>query len=289
MTGVLSFLILTTADLPEAYFLGAFLESMAAPFALVNIVGRPVANQLTVLSRLRRNRGLRYVVDLLLARAVDRVELRLRRTALARAPRAFPEVDAQLVRGLRARHQHLDCDDPHAPEVLDFVRAQAPDYILLAGAPFLRPAFYGLARHGALNRHLGLLPDFRGSDCAIWALALDQAESVGYSIHIVNERVDGGDVVLRRPLPIAGDATLEDYLRRLRRVASEAFTGVIGRLLSGEALRALPQARRGPYYPPSGWTTQRRALRNYARAAERRSTPHGALPPDPDEEAQASA
>jgi folate-dependent phosphoribosylglycinamide formyltransferase PurN len=279
---VLSFLILTTADLPEAYFLGTFLESMTAPFALVNIVGRPVGNQLEVLSRLRRNRGLLYVADFLLARAVDRFELWRRREELARAPRAFPEVDAALVRDLRARHPHLDCSDPHADDVLDFVRAQAPDYILLAGAPFLRPAFYGLAQRGALNRHLGLLPDFRGSDCALWALALDKPERVGYSIHVVNERVDGGDVVMRRPLPIAGDPTLEDYLRRLRREASEAFTGVIGGLLQGEPLRPLPQARRGPYYPPAGFTTQRRAVQNFERAADRHPAPDGALPDDPE-------
>jgi len=285
--GVLKFLILTTSDLPEAYFMGAFLESVGAPFSLVNITGRPLGSQVRVLSRLRRNRGLPYLVDFLLARAADRVDLFVRRTEFARAPRAFPEVDARLVAGIRARHPHLDCSDPHAGHALEFVRTQAPDYILLAGAPLLRPTFYGLARRGALNRHLGLLPDFRGSDCAIWALALDQPDSVGYSIHEVNERIDGGDVVFRRPMPIAGDLTLEDYLRRLRREASEAFTGVVGRLVAGAPLVSLPQRRKGPYYPPSGFTTQRRALRNYAHAAGRRGAPHGAFPPDHDEHVRA--
>ena len=234
-----------------------------------------------MLSRLRHNRGLAYVADFLLARAADRVEMWIRRKDLQQAARAFPEVDARRMRDIRARHPHLDCSDPHAPHVLDFVRAQAPDYILLAGAPFLRPTFYGLARRGALNRHLGLLPDFRGSDCAIWALSMGRPDAVGYSIHVVNERVDGGDVVLRRPFPVSGDPSLEDYLRRLRREASEAFAGVVGRLLDGAALSPLPQARRGPYFPPSGWTTQRRALRNYARALRQRA-PHGALPDEQD-------
>jgi len=270
-----SFLILTTSDLPEAYFMAAFLESIAAPFSLVNMVRRPLGNQLQVLRRLRRNRGLAYVIDFLLGRAADRVELVVRRSKFAREPRAFPEIDARMVRDVRARHAHLDCGDPHASDVLDFVRRQAPDYILLAGAPFLRPTFYGLARHGALNRHLGLLPDFRGSDCAIWALAQDQPEHVGYSIHMVNDRVDGGDVVLQRPVPIASDPTLEEYLRRLRREASMAFTGVVGRLAAGETLPALPQGRKGPYYPPCGFAAQRRALRNFARAAARHTTTNG--------------
>jgi methionyl-tRNA formyltransferase len=101
---------------------------------------------------------------------------------------------------------------------------------------------------------------------------------------VVNERVDGGDVVLRRSFPIAEDPTLEDYLRRMRREASAAYTSVVGRLLEGAPLQALPQARKGPYYPPAGFTTQRRAVRNYERMARRRSTtPHAALPSDPAE------
>src|SRR5207244_105461 len=93
---------------------------------LVNIVGRPVTNQLQVLTRLRRNRGLAYVADFLLARAADRVEMWLRRQELQQAVRAFPGVTPRLRQGIRSRHPHLDCADPHAPEALDFVRAQAP-------------------------------------------------------------------------------------------------------------------------------------------------------------------
>src|SRR5258706_169971 len=62
------FLILTTADLPEAYFLAASLESRGQRLAMVNIVARPVSTQIGVLARLRRNRGTVYLADLLLAR-----------------------------------------------------------------------------------------------------------------------------------------------------------------------------------------------------------------------------
>src|SRR2546426_11452757 len=195
---VLSFLILTTTDLPEAYFLGAVLESLLVP------------------------------------------------------------------------------------GVWAWARPQAPDYILLAGAPFLRPSFYTPARHATLNRPLGLLPDFRGSDCAIWALALDRPEAVGYSIHVVNERVDGGDVVLRRPMSINGDRGLEDYLRRLRREASEAFAGVVTRPLKGAAVRAGAQARKGPYFPPAGGAPPpggRGGLRGRPPAAPAPARPPARRPP----------
>jgi methionyl-tRNA formyltransferase len=40
-----------------------------------------------------------------------------------------------------------------------------------------------------------MLPDYKGSDCPVWALALNDAEHVGFTIHRVAEKVDAGDVI----------------------------------------------------------------------------------------------
>ena len=258
---VAAFVIVTTSDLPEAYHLATFLESRGQRLALVNIVARPLSNQLHVLARLRRNRGTRYVADLMLARAMNALHRRRGQHGAG----AFPEVDARLVSHIRARHSHLDCGDPHASDVLGFVGNFAPDYVLLAGCPILQPSFYGLARRAALNRHLGVLPDFRGSDCAIWAFALQQPERAGYSIHVVSERVDAGDVVLCRPVPVQDDPCLGDYIRRVARAGSDGFVEVLDRLIGGAPLIAESQEWRGRYFPPAPWSTRRRAEQNYAR------------------------
>jgi folate-dependent phosphoribosylglycinamide formyltransferase PurN len=259
----LNFLIVTAGDLPEAYFLAACLALRSRRFALVNVL-RPAASHLRALARLRRTRGVFYVADLLLARLIDAPLVALYRRFAPPGVGAFPEVDAALVQRMRTEHPHLDCADPHAPEVLDFVRACGPDYILLAGCPILNASFYGLARRGALNRHLGVLPDLRGSDCPVWAFALNRPESAGYSIHIVSERVDAGDVVLRRRVPIA-EASLPRYLRRLRREASLGFVEVVDELLRGAPVPREPQQGAGWYYPPAGLVTKLRAQHNYAR------------------------
>jgi len=257
---VLSFLIVTTRGLPEAYFLARFLESREQRIAILDLAGRPLADQLRVIGRLARRRGLRYLADFLLGRALG---------VLARQRRVdpFPELDADAVARMTRQHPVLVSRDPHAPEALAFVKEFGPDYILLAGAPVLKPAFYGLARRGALNRHLGLLPEFRGSDCMLWALALDRPESVGFAIHVVAEKVDAGDVIVRQRVPIPAGLSFPEYLARLQRTASEAFTGVLERILRGEPFERQIQMGRGMYFPPAGLSTIRRALRNYARLA----------------------
>src|SRR5215470_3868622 len=271
----LKFVIVTSGHLPEAYFLALHLASRAQRFAIVNVV-RPTGSYLRVLRRLRRTRGTLYVVDLLLVRLIDSVMVPIVRRQLPPGSGAFPEVDAGVIEQILGRHQHIDCADPHAPEVLEFVRTFDPDYILLAGCPILKPCFYGLARHGALNRHLGMLPQFRGSDCPWWAFALDGAASAGYSVHVVSERVDAGDIVLRRCVDVQDEPSLPRYLRRLQREASEGFVEVLDRLLHGTSLRREPQNGAGRYYPPAGLVTQFRAQRNYARilrSASLRLTP----------------
>lgn len=261
-----SFVIVTTGDLPEAYFLARFLESRGQRLAMLNIVARPIAQQLQVLKRLRRNRGNAYVADLLLARVAHLAGGLVRRS---HGQGAFPEVDAAFVRHIRSHYPHIDCTDPHAAHVLDFVRSTEPDYLLLAGAQILKPELYQLGREGALNRHLGLLPDMRGSDCPIWAFALNQPERSGYSVHRVVEKVDAGEVLRRQPVAVRDEPTFGDYMRRLQREGSEAFVDVIDQLLQGQRLRPTPQSGGGRYFPPAGWTTRRRAEHVYASLMER--------------------
>jgi hypothetical protein len=256
---VAAFLIVTSRDLPEAYFLAAFLTSRDQRTAILNMTTRPLGNRVRVLARLARRRGLRYLGDLALGRLVG---------GLARRPVVDPFPELGRGRSWRAAMAaRLDCRDLHAPVALGFVRSFAPDWILLAGAPVIRRDLYGLARHGALNRHLGLLPRFRGSDCPLWALALDDPEGLGFGVHFVSDVVDHGDVILQERMPVEAGASFEDYLARLQRRASEAFAGVVERICRSERLTGTPPPPSATYFPPAPFSIVRRARANFARLA----------------------
>jgi folate-dependent phosphoribosylglycinamide formyltransferase PurN len=256
-----SFVIVTTRDLPEAYFLAAALERRRQRIAVINITGRPLGAKFRVLRRLRQRRGTPYLADLLLGRA-------LRRRYLPARVLPFPEIDAGFVAAIKRRTSMHTCADPHRPETLRFVRDFDPDYMLLAGTPILEPTLFTLARHGALNRHLGVLPEYRGSDCPLWALALDDPEHLGFSIHRVSERVDRGDVLHVEPVPIAPGESLVRYLARFQRRASHALIGLLDRLIEGAPVHARPQVAGGRYFPPAGFRTLRLARRNFDRVAK---------------------
>jgi hypothetical protein len=131
---------------------------------LFNIRGRTRRERWRVLARLARKRGVPYLADLLLGRW-------LRTRYLGPGYRPFPEITAGVAAELRRRCRYVEVDNPHAPETLRQVAAYEPDYVLLLGAPVLRPEFFTLARRGTLNWHHGIAPRYRGSDCVLWAMA----------------------------------------------------------------------------------------------------------------------
>lgn len=253
------FVVVTTGDLPEAWFLVHHLLARGCPAALLNVVRRSKQNQWHVIRRLGRRHGYRYLLGLVAARL-----LRSRYQRPECIP--FPEIDARAIAELRTRIAVHDTSDPHAPDALAFVRARRADWLLVAGAPVLGPELYAIPRHGAINRHLGLSPLYRGSDCPIWSLAAGDVEHFGFTIHRVVERVDGGDRLLQRRVPLVAGEDFSAALARINRAGSEGFVEVIDAILSGQPLPGEDQSGAGRHYPPAPLGVIRRARAEYGRA-----------------------
>ena len=120
------------------------------------------------------------------------------------------------------------------------------------------------------------MPDMRGSDCPIWAFALNQPERSGYSVHRVVEKVDAGEVLRRQPVAVRDEPTFGDYMRRLQREGTEAFVDVIDQLLQGRRAAADTPERRGPVFPAGRLvdaTTSRAGVRKPHRAPSRLTEP----------------
>jgi hypothetical protein len=259
-----TFVIVTTWDLPEAYVLARYLCGRGQRVAILNSRGRPLIHRMRVLRRLWKNRGSLYVLDHILARLFYSYYV-----SSEIVP--FPELDSGTIGEIRKACICFDCDDLHDAEAVQFVANLAPDYLLIAGAPVIRPMLYSLAREATLNRHLGLAPAYRGSNCPIWALAGGDFQSVGYTIHLVSERVDGGGIVRQAPIPMRRDVSLAEYLAEVQVEGSNGFVSVLSDILEGLPLRPKTQQGAGMHFPPAGLSAVRRAYRNYNRERQQRA------------------
>lgn len=252
----MNFAILTTGNLPEAYVMVAELRRQNQTVALWNLHGRTLRQSLLILQRLARKRGARYVADLLLARW-------RRRSYLPPNRRPFPEITPARMAEIRQECLCRDITDPHAAETIAGVAEFQPDYLLLLGAPVIRPELFTLARRGALNWHHGLAPRYRGSDCPLWAMANNEFNQIGFTIHQVSEVVDGGHVLLQRPTPARKDLDFAGAVADIARQGLNGFLEVIDQILTGASLNARPQEKGGVHYPPIPWTALRRAYNNF--------------------------
>jgi folate-dependent phosphoribosylglycinamide formyltransferase PurN len=258
----MNWLILTTGNLPEAYVMADFLLRQSQEVALFNIKRRSRSQSLAVLKRLATKRGLVYLADLLLGR-------QLRKFYQDPVVKIFPSLTEGVVADIRNRCRYVDIDDPHGEEAIRQASRIGPDYILLLGAPVVKPALFKLARQGTLNWHHGLSPRYRGSDCVLWAMSNNEFDQIGFTIHYVSEVVDGGKIILQRAVPVRKEVDFSEAVADVARQGMDGFLEVVGRILSGRELDSKAQEKGGAHYPPIGWSAIRRAARNFETYAGR--------------------
>lgn len=70
------------------------------------------------------------------------------------------------------------------------------DIYIVFGASYIRNwlADYLISRK-ALNLHLGMAPYYKGSACNFWALYDEKPEYVGATIHLLDNKLDNGDIL----------------------------------------------------------------------------------------------
>ncbi|MBZ4334428.1 formyltransferase family protein [Corallococcus sp. AS-1-12] len=85
-------------------------------------------------------------------------------------------------------------DDFSGEETVEALRAQQVDLFVTSMCDqILREPLLGLPRHGCLNLHPSLLPDFRGVD-SIFQAMLHGVPEIGTTLHRTTARIDAGDV-----------------------------------------------------------------------------------------------
>ena len=129
--------------------------------------------------------------------------------------RAWPDrdaYDAELVRELRARDVGLVC-------LAGFMRVVGPTML---------SAF----RNRILNIHPSLLPSFPGLEPQRQALAHGVKVS-GVTVHLVDDHLDAGPIVVQRTVPVLDDDTPEALAARILVEEHQAYPEAVGIMLRG--------------------------------------------------------
>jgi folate-dependent phosphoribosylglycinamide formyltransferase PurN len=128
--------------------------------------------------------------------------------------------------------------DIHAVDVLDRVRALAPDLGLVYGSPVLKPELFEIPRLGTLGIHHGKMPEYRGKKTTFWAMYNGEA-TAGVTIQRISAGLDAGVIVKQGEVPI-GRRSYGAVSRQLETLGLDLYMEAL--LEAGESARSDQQA-----------------------------------------------
>lgn len=127
-----------------------------------------------------------------------------------------------------------------APESVQRLKSLRADlFVVVAYGQYIPPAVLELPSRGAINLHPSLLPEYRGSSPVQWALA-NGDEQTGATILYVSQKMDAGDIIRQRELPIDPEDNAITLETRLSGVGAVLLMEAVEQIRSG-TVRARPQ------------------------------------------------
>ena len=161
----------------------------------------------------------------------------------------------------------------NAPETVEWIRAIAPDVVLVIGwTQLLKPELLTVPRIACLGFHASLLPKYRGRAPVNWAIINGEQET-GNTMIILEPGADEGDIVAQRVIPIEEEDDCGSVYQKVSLSECDMLAEVLPLIRQGKmprrkqnSLEASVFPRRRPEDGLIDWNRPSRDLYNWIRA-----------------------
>jgi methionyl-tRNA formyltransferase len=161
----------------------------------------------------------------------------------------------------------------NSPEAMDWIRALAPDVILVIGwTQLLKDELLRMPKLACLGFHASLLPKYRGRAPINWALIYGE-KVTGNSMITLEPEADTGDIVAQREIPITDEDDCNTLYQKVGQTEVEMLEAVLPQLRKGIVPRtkqdnsiATVMPKRRPEDGIIDWNRSSRELYNWVRA-----------------------
>lgn len=118
------------------------------------------------------------------------------------------------------------------PSFVAHLAALEVDVLINQTGELLREPLLSTPRHGVINRHLSLLPAYRGAWPIFWQFANGEPR-VGVTVHVVDAGLDTGDILAQASMERAAGASISATVTQLFERAVPLTCEALQRLESG--------------------------------------------------------
>ena len=137
----------------------------------------------------------------------------------------------------------------NAPE---FVRTLAeeirPDLLIsVAASQILRRRVLEVPRHGCINLHSAPLPRYQGMMPNFWTMVHGEPHAT-VTVHYMVEKLDAGDIILQRPVPIGPGDSLHDLMVHSKEIGVEALLEAVRQIEEGRVVRRAMDPAQATYF-----------------------------------------
>lgn len=141
----------------------------------------------------------------------------------------------------------VQTEKPSSADIQDCVD-NGVELFISAGYPYKIPGIETAAAKG-INLHPSMLPLGRGSMPAPYIL-MDYPEASGFTIHLLTDDFDKGDILYQEALPLAEDEDVESFCARIAMRAPHVLSDIVQNF--DDCLKkAKPQTGEASYWPPA--------------------------------------
>lgn len=108
----------------------------------------------------------------------------------------------------------IEVEDLKSPKFAEQLKELNPDLFVVVAFRVLPKAILEIPKIGSINLHASLLPKYRGAAPIHWAI-INGEQQTGCTIFFLDEKVDTGNILLQKSIPIGANETTGELYERL--------------------------------------------------------------------------
>lgn len=130
------------------------------------------------------------------------------------------------------------------------LKALHPDlFVVVAYGKILPRSLLRIPRHGAVNIHASLLPQYRGASPISWAILRGEMKT-GVTTMMMDEGMDTGAILLQREIPIGEEENAESLHDKLAPLGAELLVETVEKMKAGTIVPIAQDPSKATYAPP---------------------------------------
>ena len=114
---------------------------------------------------------------------------------------------------------------------IEKIKKFKPDFIIVVAFRMLPKVIWSIPKHGTINLHASLLPNYRGAAPINWAL-INGEKYTGVTTFFIDDEIDTGDILLQKKIKINETDNAEDLHNSLSKKGSLLMHKTISRVLN---------------------------------------------------------